>query len=98
MKRVILILMTLAVLFGIIACKQNRSEEEIVEGMEDDHHHDHRVIDAANVKDRPMSDFNGSWISGIPLINDGSLDSYIRHTAEGNEVPPENQKAALRRV
>ncbi|MGF7145112.1 zinc transport system substrate-binding protein [Anaerotaenia torta] len=72
-------------------------EEELVEGMEDDHGHDHgsEDFDPANVKDRPMSDFNGGWISGIPLINDGSLDEYIEHTAEENQLTWEERKAAL---
>jgi zinc transport system substrate-binding protein len=72
-------------------------EEELVEGMEDDHGHDHgsEEFDPADVKDRPMSDFSGEWISGIPLINDGSLDAYIEHTAEENEVTFDEQKSAL---
>jgi zinc transport system substrate-binding protein len=56
-------------------------EEEIVEGMEDDEH-EHGEFDPAKVKDRPMSDFAGSWASGVPLLKNGSLDSYIAHRAE----------------
>lgn len=72
-------------------------EEELVEGMEDDHGHDHgsEEFNPADVKDRPMSDFNGQWISGIPLINDGSLDEYIEHIAAENESAFDEQKAAL---
>ncbi|MDR2417520.1 MAG: zinc ABC transporter substrate-binding protein [Treponema sp.] len=64
-------------------------EEEIVEGMEDDEHeHDHGEFDPAKVKDRPLSDFSGSWMSGVPLLNNGSLDSYVTHQAaeEGKSV------------
>jgi zinc transport system substrate-binding protein len=58
-------------------------EEEIVEGMEDDEHeHGHEEFDPAHVQDRPLSDFAGSWISGVPFLMDGSLDSYIAHHAE----------------
>jgi zinc transport system substrate-binding protein len=59
-------------------------EEEIVEGMEDDDHghdHDHGEFDPAKVKDRPLSDFSGSWKAGVSLIHDGSLDSYLAHYA-----------------
>ena len=72
-------------------------EEEIVEGMEDDHghSHEHEEFDPANVKDRPMSDFSGEWISGIPLINDGSLDEYIHHNAEEKGVSEKERKAEL---
>lgn len=72
-------------------------EEEIVEGMEDDHGHDHgdEEFDPADVKDRPMSDFAGSWVSGIPLIQDGSLDEYIEHSAEEAEITAAERKANL---
>ena len=70
-------------------------EEEIVEGMEDDEH-DHEggaEIDPADVKDRPMSDFAGAWESMVPLIIDGSLDEYIRKTAEAAGATFEDYKA-----
>ena len=72
-------------------------EEEIVEGMEDDHGHSHgdEEFNPEDVKDRPMSDFDGNWISGIPIINDGSLDKYIEHSAEEKEISAEEQRAAL---
>lgn len=72
--------------------------EEIVEGMQhDDHGHSHEGedFDPADVKDRPMSDFDGDWISGIPLIDDGSLDVYIEHSAEENDVSFKEQKESL---
>jgi len=72
-------------------------EEEIVEGMEGGHGHSHgdEEFNPDDVKDRPMSDFNGNWISGIPLINDGSLDEYIHHSAEESGVSEAAQKSAL---
>jgi zinc transport system substrate-binding protein len=71
-------------------------EEEIVEGMEDDEHdHGHDEFDPANVKDRPLSDFAGSWKSGVPFLNNGSLDSYIAHQAEEEGISAAEAKAAL---
>jgi zinc transport system substrate-binding protein len=74
-------------------------EEEIVEGMEDDDHdhdHGHGEFDPAEVKDRPLSDFAGSWKSGVPLINNGSLDSYIAHYAEEEGVSTAAARASIR--
>jgi zinc transport system substrate-binding protein len=72
-------------------------EEEIVEGMEDDddHGHDHGEFDPAKVKDRPMSDFGGSWKSGVPFLNNGSLDAYLSHRAEEEGKPAAEIKADL---
>jgi zinc transport system substrate-binding protein len=73
-------------------------EEEIVEGMEDDEHdhgHSHGEFDPAKVKDRPMTDFAGSWASGLPLLKNGSLDSYIAHRAEGEGKPTAEIKANM---
>jgi zinc transport system substrate-binding protein len=71
-------------------------EEEIVEGMEDDEHdHDHGEFDPAKVEDRPLSDFSGSWKSGVPFLNNGSLDSYIAHRAEEAGISTAEVKAAL---
>ncbi|MDR0410647.1 MAG: zinc ABC transporter substrate-binding protein, partial [Treponema sp.] len=73
-------------------------EEEIVEGMEDDGHdhgHGHGEFDPANVKDRSMSDFSGSWKSGVPLLNNGSLDSYLAHRAEEEGKSTAEIKASL---
>jgi zinc transport system substrate-binding protein len=71
-------------------------EEEIVEGMEDDEHdHGHGEFDPAKVKDRPLSDFTGSWKSGVPFLNDGSLDSYIAHRAKEAGISTAEAKADL---
>ncbi|MDR0377655.1 MAG: zinc ABC transporter substrate-binding protein [Spirochaetaceae bacterium] len=69
-------------------------EEEIVEGMENDGH-GHGEFDPANVKDRLMSDFSGSWKSGIPFLNNGSLDSYLAHRAEEEGKSTAEIKASL---
>lgn len=72
-------------------------EEEIVEGMEDDHGHSHadEEFDAADVKDRGMSEFDGEWISAAVLIKDGSFDKYIAHSAEENEISAQKQKEEM---
>jgi zinc transport system substrate-binding protein len=71
-------------------------EEEIVEGMEDDEHdHGHGEFDPAKVKNRPMSDFAGSWASGVPLLRNGSLDSYIAHRAGEEGKTTAEVKASL---
>jgi zinc transport system substrate-binding protein len=71
-------------------------EEEIVEGMEDDEHgHGHGEFDPSKVKDRPLSDFSGSWMSGVPFLNNGSLDSYIAHRAEEVGTSTAEAKASL---
>ncbi len=72
----------------------NAVTEEIVEGMEADHDHDHgdEEFDPANVQDRLFSDFDGSWISGVPLINDGSLDDYLAEAAEDADITLAEQK------
>lgn len=72
-------------------------KEEIVEGMEHSHDHEHSHGDeefsAGLVQERSMEEFTDSWISGVPLINDGSLDDYLKHSAEENEVDFEKYKA-----
>jgi zinc transport system substrate-binding protein len=71
-------------------------EEEIVEGMEDDEHdHGHGEFDPAKVKDRPLSNFAGSWDSAIPLLRNGSLDSYIAHRAGEEGKSATEVKASL---
>ncbi|MDR0388246.1 MAG: zinc ABC transporter substrate-binding protein, partial [Treponema sp.] len=74
-------------------------EEEIVEGMEDDEHdhgHDHGEFDPSKIKDRPLSDFSGSWKSGISLVNNGSLDSYLAHYAEEEGISAAEAKTIIR--
>ena len=63
-------------------------EEEVVEGMQEDddddhdgheHHHHAHVTDFADsdVKDRSLSEWNGSWQSTYPLLQNGSLDKVM---------------------
>jgi zinc transport system substrate-binding protein len=73
-------------------------EELVVEGMQDeeDHGHDNdHEFNPADVADRPMSDFAGSWISGIPLIRNGSLNAYIEKEAEESGVSAAEYRAGL---
>lgn len=71
-------------------------EEEIVEGMEDDHDHSHDgEIHEEDIEDRPLSDFEGSWQSVLPYFEDGTLDEYIAATAEKNETTPGEEKAGF---
>ena len=59
--------------------------EEIVEGMEHGHDHDHGEIVESEIKDRPLSDFAGDFQSVLPYFEDGTLDEYITEKAEENE-------------
>lgn len=67
-------------------------EEEIVEGMEDDHghDHDHEDFDPSDVKDRPLADWEGTWQSVLPYLADGSLDDFVAHAAEEGGISLEN--------
>lgn len=68
-------------------------EEEMVEGMEDDHGHEHsHEIHAEDIEARPLEDFKGSWQSVLPYFEDGTLDEYIAATAEKNEKTPAEEK------
>lgn len=63
-------------------------EEEIVEGME--HSHDHgEAEEALPPKDRPITDFDGDWKTGMPYLLDGTLDEWVKTKAEENEVSVE---------
>ncbi|OON41622.1 hypothetical protein BTJ39_00170 [Izhakiella australiensis] len=51
-----------------------------------DHHHDHKqihqgVFDDADVRDRTLTDWQGSWKSLYPLLQNGSLDEVFEHKA-----------------
>ncbi len=73
-------------------------EEEIVEGMEDSHGHDHGHGDAIHKEDieaRPLADFAGDWQSVLPYFADGTLDEYIAASAEKNETTAAEEKAAF---
>ncbi|MDR1628656.1 MAG: zinc ABC transporter substrate-binding protein [Oscillospiraceae bacterium] len=67
-------------------------EEEIKEGMEHDEH-DHEV-DVDDVKDRPLSDWQGDWVTIEDALANGDLDEYVAHQAQENETDAATQKAA----
>lgn len=67
-------------------------QEEIIEGME--HSHEHGEISLEDVKDRPLSDWKGSWTTIERSLSDGSLDEYISHQAEEKETAFDTQKSA----
>ena len=71
-------------------------DEEIVEGMEDDHGHDHNhgAIDPDDIHDRPLSDWSGSWTTIEAALASGDMDEYITHNAAENEMDFDSQKAA----
>lgn len=71
-------------------------EEEIVDGMEDDHghNHDHEDFDPSDVKDRPLADWQGDWQSILPYLSDGSLDDFVAHAAEEDGISSEEAAAA----
>ena len=65
-------------------------EEEIVEGMEDDHGHDHAHehadFDPADVRDRNLSEWNGSWSSVHLQMNDASFNPYFEARSRALEL------------
>ncbi|MBQ7639022.1 MAG: zinc ABC transporter substrate-binding protein [Clostridia bacterium] len=71
--------------------------EEIKEGMEagHDHEHSHEEIEESDVKDRSLDEFNGEWKSLFPMLEDGELDEYIEHEAEEDGEAEENVKKTL---
>ena len=70
-------------------------EEEIVEGMEHDHAHDHGEIHPEDIQDRPLSDWQGSWITIEKALESGALDEYAAHTAQEGGMDAETQKTIL---
>lgn len=74
-------------------------EEEIKEGMTEDdhdHHHEHdKKLTEEDVHDRALSDWSGEWKSIESALENGSLDEYVKHSAEENETDTEAQKNEL---
>lgn len=75
--------------------------EELKEGMQEDEHehehdHDHSkevsTFEDNEVKDRPLSDWEGDWQSAYPLVLDGSLDEAWEHKAESGKMTAEEYK------
>lgn len=67
--------------------------EEIVEGMEHGHGHDHGEIDPGDIHDRPLSGWQGAWASMEQALQSGALDDYVKHNAQQNGIDFETQKA-----
>lgn len=67
--------------------KDRVKEEEIVEGMQvlHDHEHGHEEIEMDEIEDRTLADFDGEWQSLYPLAENGSLDEVFEHLAEHEE-------------
>ncbi|MBR6982791.1 MAG: ZinT/AdcA family metal-binding protein [Ruminococcus sp.] len=63
--------------------------EELKEGMQEsehEHSHDHNTdFEDDDVKDRTLSEWDGSWQSTYPLLLDGSLDEVWEHKAEEDD-------------
>ncbi|WP_296561981.1 ZinT/AdcA family metal-binding protein [Ruminococcus sp.] len=64
--------------------------EELKEGMQEsehEHSHDHNTdFEDYDVKDRTLSEWDGSWQSTYPLLLDGSLDEVWEHKAEEDDT------------
>lgn len=72
--------------------------EEITKGMEDDHGHDHshsEPLDPDTIKNRPLSDWAGTWRSIETAMGNGALDEYIAHVAEENSLSKDAQQTAF---
>lgn len=75
--------------------------EELKEGMQEsehDHDHDHEhsktvsTFENDEVRDRPLSDWEGDWQSAYPLVLDGSLDEAWEHKSEDGKMTAEEYK------
>lgn len=81
--------MTILPLLGMV----DAVDEEIVEGMEHGHDHEHDAVDAADVQDRPLSDWARSWQSLAPMLDGDGLDAYLTTLAEENSATLEETRA-----
>ena len=68
--------------------------EEIVEGMEDEHDHSKEVSTFKDdeVEDRSLSDWNGEWQSAYPFALDGTLDKAFESMAKDGETSADEYK------
>lgn len=75
-------------------------EEEVIEGMqaeeeeEHEHHHGKEVstFEDNEVKDRGLSDWEGSWQSPYPLVLDGTLDEAWEEKSEDGKMTAQEYK------
>ncbi|MDN5569214.1 MAG: metal-binding protein ZinT [Paracoccus sp. (in: a-proteobacteria)] len=65
-----------------------------------DHDHDHGgedirrgLFDDAQIKDRPLSDWQGDWQSVYPLLQDGTLDVVMDHKAHAGSQSAADYRA-----
>ena len=72
-------------------------EEELVEGMEAEHHHEHEhehqhaEFDEKNIQDRSLADFAGEWTSAYVWLKEGKLNHVIKHQAAEDESKTEGE-------
>lgn len=71
---------------------EDAKEEELVEGMEEDHDHGEEILES-EIQDRPLADFAGRFQSVLPYFEDGTLDEYMEHEAEESGRSFEETKA-----
>ena len=70
--------------------------EELKEGMqESEHEHGHTEINEADIKDRELEDFAGSWQSLYPFLESGDLDGYVKKHAEENDETEDDVRKEL---
>ena len=70
--------------------------EELKEGMqESEHEHEHAEINEADIKNRELTDFAGSWQSLYPFLESGDLDEYVKSHAEENDEPEDEVREEL---
>ncbi len=67
--------------------------EEIVEGMEHEHGHEHEEIEPEDIRDRSLTEFAGEWRSPVPAAESGELDPFFAHEAEEEGSTPEEVRA-----
>lgn len=70
--------------------------EELKEGMQGhDHDHEHAEIEESGIKDRELSDFEGSWQSLYPFLEAGELEAYVKDHAEEHGEPEDEVREEL---
>ncbi|CDQ20683.1 metal ABC transporter solute-binding protein, Zn/Mn family [Halobacillus karajensis] len=77
------------------------SEKEEKDGHDHDHNHSHdqgeeKIYEGyfkdSQVKDRPLSDWEGDWQSLYPYLQDGTLDDVFAHKAEEGDKTAKEYK------
>ncbi|SES26271.1 zinc transport system substrate-binding protein [Gracilibacillus ureilyticus] len=85
-----------------IALSEPSSVSEDADTTERDHEHSHAhdeetekiyegYFEDSQVKDRPLSDWEGDWQSVYPYLQDGTLDEVFAHKAEQNGDKTEDE-------